>query len=287
MNFSVRDVKELRKVTGAGMMACKNALKESAGSMDAAIDFLRKKGLAAAQKRQSRIAAEGSIATIVSEKKGVILEVNCETDFVSGGNDFKDLVMSMAQTVLDQNIQSLDDLRESQHNIVSDFTLKCGEKIDIRRFRTLEVDQGRLGHYNHGGRIGVLVGLETSSSQIQSLSKDLAMHIAACDPKFISSEDIDEDFKRKEAEIYRAQFKEQGRPSNIIDKIVQGKLRKLATEVCLLEQKFVKDQDKTIKQLIKEFGEVKVTNFIKFNLGEGIEKREDSLSEEVAKLTKS
>ena len=284
MTFTAQDVKKLREMTGAGMMACKDALKENAGDIDGAVDFLRKKGLAAAQKKQSRIAAEGMIATASDKNRGVILEINCETDFVSKGEDFRTFATSMAQYALENNIGSLDVLKENQKSKINDLTLKCGEKIDLRRFQMLEVPQGCLGHYNHGGKIGVLVALETSS-ETQQLGKDLAMHIAASDPKFISSNDIDENFKKKEAEIYEAQLKEQGKPEKIIGKIVQGKLKKLATEVCLLEQKFVKDQDKTIKQFIREFGEVKVVDFVKLNLGEGIERKEEALADEVAKMT--
>ena len=286
MSFTTSDIKKLREMTGAGMMACKEALKESSGSLTDAVDFLRKKGLADAKKKQSRIASEGTIATVIDGRRGVVLEVNCETDFVSKGEDFQAFATSTAQYILQENIEDIDALKESQKSRVHELTLKCGEKIDIRRFNTLNISKGVLGVYNHGGRIGALVALETSSDNIENLGRELAMHIAACDPKFIEAQDIDEDFKKKEAEIYAAQLKEQGKPENMVDKIVQGKLKKLATEVCLLEQKFVKDQHKTVRQYIKEFGEVKVLGLVKMNLGEGLEKREESLADEVAKIRK-
>ncbi len=285
MTFTALDVKKLREMTGAGMMACKKALKESAGNITSAVDFLRKKGLTDAKKKQSRIATEGTIATVIDGKRGVALEVNCETDFVSKGETFQAFATSTARYILKENVKSIDALKESQNNRVNDLTLKCGEKIDIRRFKTLSVSQGVIGKYNHGGKIGVLVALETFLAA-ENLGKDLAMHIAAFDPKFVTSQDIDEDFKKKEAEIYAAQLKEQGKPDHMIDKIVQGKLKKLATEVCLLEQKFVKDQNKTVRQFIQEFGEVKVFGFIKMNLGEGLEKKEESLVDEIAKISK-
>ena len=285
MTFTAADVKKLREMTGAGMMACKEALKESGGDTAGAVDFLRKKGLAAVQKRQARIAAEGVIVTLVKSGRAVVLEVNCETDFVSKGDDFRSFADSVADYVLSGGVRSLDDLRNAKSSEANELTLKCGEKIAIRRFKTMDVPKGVIGSYNHGGRIGVLVGLEPSAD-IGDLAKDVAMHIAAADPKFIDSGDIDEGFKEKEAEIYAAQLREQGKPESMIDKIVQGKLKKLATEVCLLQQKFIKDQDKTVGQLIKGYGDIKISGFFKMNLGEGIEKREESLASEVAKIVK-
>ena len=213
MSFSASDVKNLREKTGAGMMDCKKALTETNGDIEKAVDFLRKKGLAAAAKKAGRVAAEGLVHSYIHNGKiGVLVEVNCETDFVSKNEDFKTFVA------------------------------------------------------------------------------DVAMHIAAADPKFIKSDEMDEGFKNKEAEIYAAQLKDQGKPENMIPKIVEGKINKLAQEVCLLEQKFVKNPDLTIKDLVNELtlklGEkIDIRRFIKFNLGEGIEKKEDNLAEEVAKLS--
>jgi elongation factor Ts len=213
MSFTATDVKTLRELTGAGMMDCKKALGETNGNMDKAVDYLRTKGLAAAQKKASRIASEGAVGSYIhSGKIGVMVEVNCETDFVAKNNDF------------------------------------------------------------------------------QLFVKDVAMHIAAADPKFIRSTEMDEVFIKKEAEIYAAQLKEQGKPENMISKIVEGKLSKLAQEVCLLEQKFVKDQDKTIQDLVNELtlklGEkIDVRRFVRYNLGEGIEKKVDNFAEEVASMT--
>ena len=213
MGISASDVKNLREQTGAGMMDCKKALNETKGDFEKAVDFLRKKGLAAAQKKQGRVAAEGQIGSYIHGGKiGVLVEVNCETDFVAKNEDFQQFV------------------------------------------------------------------------------RDVAMHIAAADPKFVTSDEMDEGFKNREAEIYAAQLKEQGKPENMIDKIVQGKLAKLAQEVCLVEQKWVKNPDLTIKDLMNEItlkiGEkIAIRRFVKFNLGEGIEKKEDNLADEVAKMT--
>ncbi len=292
MSFTASDVKKLRETTGAGMMDCKKALSENNGDMDAAVDFLRKKGLAAAQKKQGRVAAEGAVATLVEGNTGVLVEVNCETDFVSKGDDFKGFANEVANFILKEKPSDIAALKTSKGSEVNELTLKVGEKIDIRRFETIKTD-GAIGSYNHGGRIGVLVelkGADASNAQVQELLKDLSMHVAAAAPKFLSSDDIDEEFKKKEAEIYAAQLKEEGKPENMIEKIVQGKLKKLSSEVCLLEQKFVKDPDLTVGKLVdkvaKEVGsELTVASFKVLNLGEGIEKKEDNLAEEVAKMT--
>lgn len=292
MSFSASDVKKLREMTGAGMMACKKALSENGGDMDAAVDFLRKKGLAAAQKKQSRIAAEGTVASLVEGNTGVIVEVNCETDFVSKGDDFKGFANEVANYILKEKPADIAALKSAKEEEVNELTLKIGEKIDIRRFETVQTE-GALGSYNHGGRIGVLVdlkGADASNEKVSDLLKDLSMHVAAAAPKFLSADDIDETFKQKEAEIYAAQLKEEGKPENMIEKIVQGKLKKLSSEVCLLEQKFVKDPDMTVGKLVesvaKEVGaDLTVVGFKVLNLGEGIEKKEDNLADEVAKMT--
>lgn len=292
MSFSASDVKKLRELTGAGMMACKQALTETSGDMDSAVDFLRTKGLAAAQKKQSRVAAEGAVASLVEGATGVIVEVNCETDFVSKGDDFKAFADGIANFILKEKPADIAALKAAKDGEVNELTLKIGEKIDIRRFEMMTTD-GALGSYNHGGKIGVLVelkGADASNPKVADLLKDISMHVAAASPKFLSADDIDETFKKKEAEIYAAQLKEEGKPENMIEKIVQGKLKKLSSEVCLLEQKFVKDPDMTIGKLVdsvaKEIGaELTVAGFKKLNLGEGIEKKEDNLAEEVAKMT--
>ena len=293
MSFTAADVKKLREMTGAGMMACKNALKETSGDMDGAVDFLRKKGLAAAQKKQSRIAAEGAVVSMVEGNLGVVVEVNCETDFVSKGDDFKNFANSVAAFILKEKPADIDALKAVKGEEINELTLKIGEKIDVRRFDLVETD-GVLGSYNHGGKIGVLVNVSTSGDAnaegFQELLKDLSMHVAAAAPKFLTADDIDEEFKKKEAEIYAAQLKEEGKPENMIEKIVTGKLNKLASEVCLVNQKFVKNPDQTITQLVADVAkglgaDIKVLGFNKLNLGEGIEKKEDNLAEEVAKMS--
>jgi elongation factor Ts len=293
MAITASAVKELREKTGAGMMDCKKALNETNGDMEAAVDFLRTKGLAKAAKKASRVAAEGTVVSVVNGTEGVILEVNCETDFVSKGDDFQGFAKATAEWTLANKPGNVEELKTAKEAEQTELTMKCGEKVDIRRFTVASADA--LGSYNHGGKIGVLVELNTNkadAAEVQELAKDIAMHVAAAAPSFLTSDDIDEDFKKREADVYAAQLKEEGKPENMIDKIVQGKLGKLAKEVCLLEQPFVKNPDLTIKKLVAEVagkvgGDITVKAFHKINLGEGIEKKEDNLAEEVAKMTQN
>lgn len=305
MSFTAKDVKELREKTGAGMMDCKKALTENNGDMNAAVDFLRQKGLAAAAKKATRIAAEGLIGAVVEGNVGALVEINCETDFVAKNDDFKAFVGQIANHLVSSNASDVEGLKNDKlgertvAETVQELTLKIGEKIDIRRFskRTMSGD-GKIGSYVHSGKIGVLVEVAADSAatagkeEFQTLVNDLCLHVAAADPKFLSANDIDEDFKASEAKIYEAQLKEQGKPENMIPNIVKGKLNKLATEVCLLDQKFVKDPDLSVSKLINNVesatgGKITIKGFEKVNLGEGIEKKQDNLAEEVAKMTQA
>ncbi len=304
MAISASDVKNLRETTGAGMMACKKALTECEGDFEKAVDYLRAKGLAAAAKKQTRIAAEGIVGAVVEGSVGVLVEVNCETDFVAKNDDFKNFVNSVANHIIKNNPADVDSLKEqtldgakiSVSEAINEATLKIGEKIDIRRFTRYELaGTGKLASYTHNGKIGVLVELKTdsdvsSNEKFIDLANDITLHIAAASPAFINADDIDEDFKNREAEVYAAQLREQGKKEEMIPNIIKGKLNKLAQEVCLLEQKFVKDPDLSVKDLMaktaKEIGtNISVTRFAKLNLGEGIEKKVDNLADEVAKMT--
>ncbi|MCY4645167.1 MAG: translation elongation factor Ts [Bacteriovoracales bacterium] len=300
MTISATDVKNLREKTGAGMMDCKKALAQTNGDMEAAVDFLRTKGLAQAAKKASRIAAEGFVGVESDEQAAVLVEVNCETDFVAKGDDFKKFVKDTLSKALNEAPPQLEALRELVKEATTELTLKCGEKVDVRRYERLVLDSGKgefAGHYNHGGKIGVLVHMSTdkgsrADEHVREVAKDLAMHVAAADPKFVREDEIDEGFRKREADIYTAQLKEQGKSDQMIPKIVEGKLKKLAKEVCLLEQKFVKNPDLSIQKYIGEKAKqmdktMTVLGFLKFNLGEGIERKQDNLAEEVAKLTGS
>ncbi len=304
MSISASDVKNLRETTGAGMMACKKALEECSGDFEKAIDYLRAKGLAAAAKKQSRVAAEGIVGAKTSGNRGVLVEVNCETDFVAKNDAFKKFVETVANHILKNNPSDVEALKNQKlegasvtvTDAINEATLKIGEKIDIRRFVNFELKgTGALASYTHNGKIGVLVEVKTnkdvsSNAKFNELANDLCLHVAAADPKFLKADEIDEEFKNREAEVYSAQLREQGKPENMIPNIIKGKLNKLASEVCLLEQKFVKDPDVSISKLLQNVGkeigaEITIARFAKLNLGEGIEKKQDNLADEVAKMT--
>ena len=302
MAYTAADVKNLRETTGAGMMDCKKALDET-GDFQKAVDYLRAKGLAAAAKKQSRIAAEGMIAAVVKGKIASLVEVNCETDFVAKNDEFQKFANTAANVAVDANLSTVEQLLDAKtangltvKDNISELTIKIGEKIDVRRVEVLKLDgNGLIGSYVHSGKIGVLCRVETdkditSNDSFKELVKDLCMQIAAANPQFLNGNEIDETFKAKEAEIYAAQLKEQGKPEAMIPNIVKGKLAKLASEVCLYEQSFVKDPDTTIAKLIEGVAKatgasVKVTKFLKLNLGEGIQKKEENFAEEIAKMT--
>jgi elongation factor Ts len=302
MAYTAADVKNLRETTGAGMMDCKKALDET-GDFQKAVDYLRAKGLAAAAKKQSRVAAEGMIAAVVKGKIAALVEVNCETDFVAKNDAFQAFATTAANVAVHANLSTVEELLNAKtangltiKDNVSELTIKIGEKIDLRRLEMMKLEgNGLIGSYVHSGKIGVLTRVETdkdvsANDAFKDLVKDLCMQIAAADPKFLSANEIDETYKAKEAEIYAAQLKEQGKPEAMIPNIVKGKLAKLASEVCLYEQAFVKDPDTTISKLVekvsKETGAtIKITKFIKLNLGEGIEKKSENFAEEIAKLT--
>ncbi len=302
MAYTAADVKNLRETTGAGMMDCKKALDET-GDFQKAVDYLRAKGLAAAAKKQSRIAAEGLIYAAVKGKLASMVEVNCETDFVAKNSDFQNFASTVANVTVDANVNTVEALLNAKapnglsvKDNISELTIKIGEKIDVRRIETMKLDgNGMIGSYVHSGKIGVLCKVETdkdvtSNEAFKDLVKDLCMQIAAANPQFLNANEIDENYKAKEAEIYAAQLKEQGKPEAMIPNIVKGKLNKLASEVCLYEQTFVKDPDTTIAKLIENTAKtvgatIKVSQFIKLNLGEGIEKKSENFAEEIAKIS--
>ena len=303
MAYSATDVKNLREQTGAGMMDCKKALDEVAGDFQKAVDYLRAKGLAAAAKKQSRIAAEGTIAAAVQGKVGVLVEVNSETDFVAKNDAFQAFATTAANTAVAGSIGNVETLLAAKtsngltlKDAVSELTIKIGEKIDLRRVEMMKLEgNGMIGSYVHSGKIGVLAMVETDkdvsgNEAFKEMVKDICMQVAAANPQFLNASQIDENYKAREAEVYAAQLKEQGKPEAMIPNIVKGKLAKLASDVCLYEQAFVKDPDMTVAQLIEKTGKtagasIKVTKFTKFNLGEGIEKKQENFAEEIAKLS--
>ena len=296
-------VKELREMTGAGMMDCKKALTSTEGDMEKAVEFLREKGLAAAAKKAGRIAAEGVVATYVSEDKktAVVLELNCETDFVGLNEAFIEFANSAAAYVANSTISTVEELLEAKMSgeetvkeTLTALIAKLGEHMNIRRFERFTVDNGAIADYVHGGgRIGVLVELSCDKNDeiLSSLGKDIAMQVAAVNPLFLDETSVDSEVLDKEREIYRVQALNEGKPEKIVDKMVEGRIKKYLKEICLVDQVFVKNSDFTIKTLLeaksKEIGsEIKIAKYIRFEKGEGIEKKEENFAEEVQKQLK-
>ena len=278
-------VKELRDRTGAGMMECKKFLTETDGDIEAAIETMRKAGMAKADKKAGRVAAEGLAVIKVSDdnKSAIILEVNSETDFVTKGDEFKEFVASIADCVLANkpaDVETLSALALASGTTVEDrrkeLVAKIGENMSVRRFDIIG-NADAVGTYQHGERIAVMVELEGGDA---ALGKDIAMHIAASKPVCVSEADVPADALAKEREIFSAQAAESGKPENIIEKMVDGRIKKFLKEVTLLGQPFVKDPDQTIEQLLKS-NNATVKRFVRFEVGEGIEKKEENFADEV------
>ncbi|EEG30028.1 translation elongation factor Ts [[Clostridium] methylpentosum DSM 5476] len=296
--FTAKDVQALRQRTGVGMMDCKKALTEAEGDMDKAIELLREKGLAAAAKKAGRIAAEGLVVSVIDEAKkaGVVLEVNAETDFVAKNKDFVAFVNAVATTVLNEapadvealNTLKLDGTDMTVEEALRDKILTIGENIKIRRFERME---GDLVSYVHGeGKIGVMVKFDTDLAdkpEFKAYGKDVAMQIAAAFPQYLNRDEVPSEVLEKEKEILTVQAMNEGKPAAIAEKMVNGRINKYYKEVCLLDQPFVKDGDVNISQYTantaKELGgKIEVVKFIRFEKGEGIEKRNDNFADEVA-----
>jgi elongation factor Ts len=279
-------VKELRERTGSGMMECKKALVESNGDIDVAIETMRKAGLAKADKKSDRVAAEGVIAieTSADGKNAVMLEVNSETDFVAKADDFINFVAHVGKVVLDKSPADVDAMMalpfhggESIDTARQALIAKIGENIQIRRFSMMSVEDGVIGSYRHGDRIGSMV---TISGGDMTLAKDIAMHVAASRPQAISGADLPSDLLDKERDIVATQARDSGKPEAIIEKMVEGRMKKFVNEISLLGQSFVKDPDVTVEKLVANAGAT-VSEFAFFEVGEGIEKKEDNFAEEV------
>ncbi|HRZ53217.1 MAG TPA: translation elongation factor Ts [Candidatus Contendobacter sp.] len=278
-------VKELRERTGSGMMECKRALQETGGDIEAAVELMRKAGQAKADKKASRIAAEGLIVLRQAAGAAAIAEINCETDFVTKNDDFRAFAAEVAETVLREGPADLDALLaavmangQTVEQNRRDCIAKIGENINVRRGIRLTTSTGVLGSYLHGARIGVLVELEGGDAE---LAKDIAMHIAASRPLCVSADQVPAELIAKEKEIYAARAVAEGKPANMIDKIAEGRLRKYFEEVTLLGQPFVKDPEQNVDKLLKSH-KARVIRFERFELGEGIEKKSSDFAAEVA-----
>lgn len=281
-------IKELRDRTGAGMMDCKKALEASGQDVEKAIDWLREKGIAKAQAKASRIAAEGLAGVVVKGDKAVIAEVNCETDFVSKGEKFHKLVDDVLDVTLKSEPKSLDEAKELTKTLFTDATVSMGEKLDYRRFEVVNKTANQeFGSYIHmGGKIATLVVLDKNDAE---LAKGLAMHIAANSPKYVSENDIPADVIEHEKtiayETAKADPKLAGKPEQMLQGIVMGKVKKVLAESILLSQAYLLDGEKSVAQVLKEKG-INVVKFVRFAVGEGIEKRQDNFAEEVMKEIK-
>lgn len=304
MSFTAKDVQLLRERTGCGMMDCKKALTESQGDMEKAIEILREKGLAAAAKKAGRIASEGIVYALYDEEKkiGTIIEINSETDFVAKNSEFLEFVNLCAKTVIDQSPASVEDLLEltpagtntTIAEILREKILVIGENMKIRRFERYE---GEICTYIHGGgRIGVMVAFNVDSNlastpEFKAVAKDIAMQIAAAHPTFLSKESVPSDTLDKEREILKAQAVNEGKPEAIAEKMVIGRINKYYKDVCLLEQPFVKDGDISVSEYLKKRSEefasdISVKSFVRFEKGEGLEKKSDNFADEVANMIK-
>ena len=308
MAITANMVKELREMTGCGMMDCKKALESSNGDMDNAIEYLRKKGLAGAQKKAGRITAEGMSFTYLSSdfKSGVVVEVNSETDFVAKNEKFRNYVKQVAEQALEAKDNNLENFLNDKWKFDTSKTVKdelssqisvIGENLTIRRFEKLESPNGLVFDYIHaGGKIGVLVSVESNvvNDDIKEMVKHLAMQVASMKPKYVTESEIDEDYKNKEREILLEKAKNDpknaGKPDNILQKVVEGGLNKELKEVCLLNQIYIMAEDgkQTIEQYVadtakKQNANIKVLKFLRFETGEGLEKRQDDFAAEVAK----
>ncbi len=283
--ITAADVKKLREISGAGMMDCKKALAEAGGDLDAAVDLLRKKGLAAASKKAGRVAAEGVVLAKSTGQSGVVIEVNSETDFVSKNEQFKGFVNALADLVLQHkpaDVSALKalpfDAERTVEQALSQLIATIGENMGIRRFQYAEVGTGQVAAYVHGaGKIGVLLAIEGDVDA--DLARGVAMHVAAANPQFIKREDVDADVVAREKAVLSERAIASGKPEAIVEKIVTGQLNKFYSEICLLEQPFVMDTDQTVG---KALGDGTVVNMARFALGEGIEKKEEDFAAEVA-----
>ncbi|HBG5345887.1 TPA: elongation factor Ts [Clostridioides difficile] len=301
-NITAQMVKELRESTGAGMMDCKKALQEAEGNMEKAVDLLREKGLSKAAKKAGRVAAEGLVAIEINDDNTVasMVEVNSETDFVAKNEDFKVFVKDAACMALATDKEDIASLLGETHKegitlqeVLNNRVAKIGEKLDFRRFAKV-VTNGQVAGYIHGGgKIGVLVEMETEArdAKVLELGKDVAMQVAAMNPKYVSRDEVDAEYIAHETEVLTQQALNEGKPANIVEKMVKGRLEKELKEVCLLEQTFVKNPDITVKQLVADVAkavgsDIKVVKVVRFEVGEGIQKREENFAEEVAKQLK-
>ena len=283
-------VKELREKTGAGMLDCKKALEANNGDISLSIDWLREKGISKAAKKADRIAAEGVASILIKGNKAAIVEVNSETDFVAKNEEFTSMVKTILETIIDTDVKTVEDALKLDcgegtiNDLIVAKTAKIGEKLSLRRFEVVtKSDNEEFGEYIHmGGKIAVLITVDGASSDV---AKDCAMHAAAMRPKYLNKDSVPTEEVEKEREILKEQAMNEGKPEQIAAKMVEGRIRKFYEEICLEEQSFVKDSDSKVREYVKANGGV-IKSMVRFEVGEGMEKREENFAEEVAKQMK-
>lgn len=305
MSFKATDVAELRNRTGAGMMDCKKALTHTNGDMEKAAEYLREQGVNIAAKKASRIASEGVVYTDVSAdgKTGAMVEINCESDFVSASATFVELCKQVCGAIISSNAQTVEELltvkcsEGTVLDLVNNATAKIGEKISVRRFVKFATKSGLIDGYIHmGGKIGVLVEVQTdknlnSKAEFKAMCHDIALHIAAFAPKYVKESEVPEEEVAHEKEILTAQALNEGKPANVVEKMIGGRIKKFFANICLLDQEFVKDNSKRVSQVVAETAnnlgaKIDVARFKYFVMGEGLEKKNENFAEEIAKLQK-
>jgi elongation factor Ts len=282
MAFTSQDVMALRQRTGVGMMDCKKALAETDGDMEKAIVYLREKGIATAAKKSGRIASEGIVCSKISGKTAVLLEVNCESDFVAQSPTFRAFADEIAAYILENDVKGAEEVAELKADSLTEAIARIGEKISIRRFEKIQTENGVLSDYIHlGGKIGVLV--EASEGANPDVIHDVALQIAAAKPSFIAVEDVPASVIESEKNILKAQAlnEENPKPIAIIERMIEGRIKKFYKDVCLLEQEFVKNTEFTIARYLKENGGAKILRFTRFEMGEGLEKKENNFAQEI------
>ena len=280
-------IKELREKTGAGMLDCKKALEECGGDLDKSVDWLREKGISKAAKKADRIAAEGLAAVLIDGNNAVIMEMNSETDFVAKNEKFQDLVKNILETIIKSDAETMEEALnlkcgdETINDLIVSNTATIGEKLSFRRFaKVTKKDNETFGEYIHmGGKIAVLIVTEGTSEEV---AKDVAMHAAAMRPSYVKEDDVPSEVVDKEMNVLKEQAMNEGKPKEIAEKMVQGRIKKFYKEICLEEQAFVKDSDVNVKTYVKNNGGV-IKEMYRFEVGEGIEKKEENFAEEVAK----
>lgn len=282
MAFTNKDVMDLRAKTGVGMMDCKRALEESDGDIEGAVDILREKGIATSAKRASKIASQGIVEAYVDGNVGVLVEVNCESDFVARGEQYRAYVLEIAKYIAKNDVTTVDEVKSAMENLTAETIAKIGEKIDIRRFEKFVGNNTKLDSYIHmGGKIGVIVEMSGNSSA--EIIHDIALQIAASNPAYVKAEQVPASEVEKEKEILKVQAlnEEKPKPLAIIEKMIDGRINKFYKEICLIEQPFVKDADKNVKDILKE-ANAEVFRFARLTMGEGLEKKCEDLGKEVA-----